>query len=251
MMKVLFALVVGVFFACNSKKVYREVSRTDKIDQDIVLINISNSDRSEIAALLLDIEKCKPLIVGIDVIFLKHKQLEEDSILSDALGIMNNDILAYEFDSQGNGKRSIDEFRKVAYGEGYVNLDERDEIASHFTPVKEVNGKLYESFALIITKHWRPKLKYDLTVNKSIPILFQRSQQQYYYFEKEDLMEKAVCELLKNKIVLVGYLGPEDEDKYYTPIRSNDKDQVGKSDTYGLVIQANAIRTILEYGRKD
>lgn len=39
-MKKLFALFLVVFLACNSKKVFREVARTDKIDSDIILINI-------------------------------------------------------------------------------------------------------------------------------------------------------------------------------------------------------------------
>lgn len=246
-MKILLASVISVLFACNSKKVFREVARTDKIDQDIVLINIGNSDRTEIASLLLTIEKCNPLIVGIDVLFLKQRQSLEDSILANAIERVSNNILAYRFDSTGKEERSIDKFRKFANDEGYVDLDRRDGVSSHFTPIKEVEGQLYESFALRIIKHWKPGFKYNLTVNKSIPILFQRSQQQFYYFVREDLQEKDVCELLKNKIVLIGYLGPGDEDKHFTPIRNNDKDLEGKPDTYGLVIQANAIRTILEH----
>jgi hypothetical protein len=249
-MKVSFAMLLVLSFACNSKKVYREVARTDKIDPDIILMNIGNSNRTEIAAFLLDIDKCMPLMVGIDVIFPKHRESSEDSILATAIEKVSNDILAYRFDSTGQEERSIDKFRKFASDEGYVDLDRREGVSSHFTPIKKVDGKLYESFALKTIKKWKPEFKYNLTVDKSVPILFQRSQQQYYYFVKEDLLDKNVCELLKNKIVLVGYLGPGDEDKQYTPIRSNDKDQEGKPDTYGLVIQANAIRTILEYEKK-
>lgn len=79
-MKIFFALLIIVSSACNSKKVYREVARTDKIDPDIILINIGNGNRSEIAALLLDIDKCSPLMVGIDAIFLRHRESLEDSI---------------------------------------------------------------------------------------------------------------------------------------------------------------------------
>ena len=78
---------------------------------------------------------------------------------------------------------------------------------SHFTPVKEVGGKLHESFALKISKQWKPEVELNLTANKSIPILFQRRLQQYYYFVREDLHDKEVCRLLKNKIILVGFLG--------------------------------------------
>ncbi|HEX4876183.1 MAG TPA: CHASE2 domain-containing protein, partial [Chitinophagaceae bacterium] len=195
------------------------------------------------------IEKCSPFLVGVDVIFHQDKQSSEDSILSKAFEEMSNDILAYEFSPTEKEIRSIDKFRKFASDEGYVDLVRREEISSHFIPIKKGSGGLYESFALKIIKKWKPEFKYNFTVDKSIPILFQRTQQQYYYFVKEDLLDKNVCELLENKIVLVGFLGPGDEDKHYTPIRSNDKGQEGKPDTYGLVIQANAIRTILEYGK--
>ena len=248
-MKILFALLLVVSFACNSKKVYREVARTDKIDPDIILMNIGNSNRTEIAALLLDIDKCSPLMVGVDIIFPKHKESFEDSILANAIEKMSNDILTFRIDSTGKEESSIDEFRRFANDEGYVDIHKREGVSSHFTPIKKVGGKLYESFALKIIKRWKPGFEYNLTVDNSIPILFQRSQQQYYYFVKEDLLDKNVCELLKNKIVLVGYLGPGDEDKHFTPIRSNNKDQEGKPGTYGLVIQANAIRTILEHGQ--
>ena len=64
-----------------------------------------------------------------------------------------------------------------------------------------------------------------------------------------DLLDTSVCELLKDKIVLVGLLGLGDEDNHFSPIRSNDKEI--KPDMYGIVIQANAIRTILRYEKKD
>lgn len=249
-MKILLASVISILIACNQKKVFREIARTDKIDQEIILVNIGNSSRSEIAALLLDIDKCSPLVIGVDVIFSKNKRFEEDSVLRTALEKVNNEILAYRFDSAGVEERSIDKFRKFTSDEGYVNLDRIEGIASHFTPIKEVDGKLYESFALRIIKKWKKEFKYNLAIDKSMPILFQRNQQQYYYFVKEDLLDKNVCELLNNKVVLVGFLGPGDEDKHYTPIRSIIKGQDSKPDMYGLVIQANAIRTILEHGQQ-
>jgi len=246
-MKFLLALLITTIFACNSKKVYSEVVQTDKIDPDIILFNISNGDRTDIANLLLDIEKCNPLAVGVDVIFPENKLSVEDSILANAFEKIHSDILAYKFDSTEKEIRSIDKFRKLGLAEGYTNLYQIDGVTSHFTPIKELNGKLAESFALKIIKQWKPGFKYNFSIDESIPILFQRSLQQYYYFVSEDLLDKNVCDLLKNKVILVGFLGPGDETKQYTPIRRNDKNIERKPDTYGLVVQANAIRTILEY----
>ncbi|OSZ80427.1 hypothetical protein CAP36_04010 [Chitinophagaceae bacterium IBVUCB2] len=151
----------------------------------------------------------------------------------------------------GKEERTIEGIRKFAKEEGHINVENRDGIISHFTPITKMDGKLYESFALKVIKLWKPEFKHNLTVSKSVPILYQRSLQQYYYFVTEDLLNKDVCELLKDKIVLVGFLGPGDEDKHFTPMRNNEKNIEGKPDTYGLVIQANAIRTILEYEKRD
>ena len=68
MIRILFGLIIFVAFSCNPKKVYREVVRTDKIDEDIILFNIGNISRAEIGELLIGIEKCEPLIVGIDIL---------------------------------------------------------------------------------------------------------------------------------------------------------------------------------------
>ena len=245
MIRILFGLIIFVAFSCNPK-VYREVVRTDKIDEDIILFNIGNISRAEIGELLIGIEKCEPLIVGIDILFLENKKSFDDSILTEALQKVSNDIIAYKFDSNEREERSIDRFRKFASEEGFINAEEKDGVLSHFTPVKEVGGKLHESFALKISKQWKPEVELNLTANKSIPLLFQRRLQQYYYFVREDLHDKEVCSLLKNKIILVGFLGPGDEDKHFTPIRSREEEIEGKPDTYGLVIIANEIRTILE-----
>lgn len=249
-MKFLFALAIVACFSCNQKKVYKEVARTDKLDEDIVLIGVGDSTRTQIAALLLDIEKCSPAVVGIDIIFAQEKQSLEDSALCSAFENLKNDILAWVITSSGKRIRCIEKVRKFADAEGYLNFHIREGISSHFVPITNLDDSVYESFALKIFKKWRPDFKYDFAPDQSIPILFQRTLKQYYYFVQKDLLDSNVCNFLKNKIVLVGNLGPGNEDKHYTPIRSNDKDQEGKPDTYGLVIQANAIRTILEYEKK-
>lgn len=246
----LIALAVLILFSCNNKKVYKEVARTDKFDEDIVLIGVGDSSRAQIAALLHNIDKCSPAVVGVDVIFAQEKQAFDDSILYKAFENLENDILAWVITSTGEQVRSIDQIRKFADAEGYINFDKREGVASHFVPISNFEGRLYESFALKVFKKWKPDFKYDIVPDQSIPISFRRTLKQYYYFVQKDLLDANVRDFLKNKIVLVGNLGPGIQDKEFTPIRSNDKDQEGKPDTYGLVIQANAIRTILEYEKK-
>lgn len=246
-MKLLFALLLSILFACNSKKADQQTAQTKEFDPDIVLINIGNTDRVGIATLLAKVSKCNPILIGLDIVFFKEKKEEEDSVLESVLKIVNNDILAYAFDMEGKEERPIPKFRKQVSGEGYVNTDEIEGVISHFTPIKEINGNFYESFALTIVKHWKPDLPQDkLVANKSIPILFRRTLDQYYHFTAKDLLQPEVCERLNNKIVILGFLGPGEEDKHLIPSVNNDSPSKGIKDTYGPVIIANTIRTLLE-----
>ena len=65
MMKgILFILVL--LLQCGKKKAQvQEVALGSNTDNEIVLINIGDGDRSEIADLLLKIGKCDPLVIGI------------------------------------------------------------------------------------------------------------------------------------------------------------------------------------------
>lgn len=247
MTKIIIFLLVFLL-QCKQKKVQvQEVALESNTDNEIVLINIGDSDRSVIADLLIKIEECDPLVIGIDAIFLKKGEPLKDKVLENTFSVMTNDVIAYKFDSTGKVERSVEEFRSKASGEGFINIEQENGMSDHFTPIKEEKGTTYESFALKIIKLWKPSFRLSILPNKSIPIRFKRSQEDFHYFEKPNLEESSVREFLGKKIILVGYLGPSSEDKHYTPLRSKIKFQGTGPDTYGVVIIANAIRTLLEY----
>jgi len=53
---------------------------------------------------------------------------------------------------------------------------------------------------------------------------------------------------IKDKIVLLGYLGPTDEDKKHTPMKMESLSITNtewEKDTYGVVILANIVRMVL------
>ncbi|HLG40855.1 MAG TPA: hypothetical protein VI461_14345, partial [Chitinophagaceae bacterium] len=83
------------------------------------------------------------------------------------------------------------------------------------------------------------------------PIKFTRTLEEFIHFNGLDLKTKNLCEYLRDKVVFLGYLGPSNEDKHFTPIRLVKKYADNQPDTYGLVMIANEIRTILEFGKKD
>lgn len=245
---IIFVLLFLIQCQPREKKVQvEEVALGTNLDREIVFFNIGDGDRADIADLLLQIEKCQPLVIGVDALFIEKTEPSKDSALEHAFAVMKNDVIAYKFDSTGKVEKAVDEFRSKASGEGFIDLEWENGLANHFTPMRDINGAIYESFALKIIKLWKPSYELSVLPNKSIPIRFKRSQEDFDYFEKPNLEENDVRELLSNKIVLVGYLGPSSEDKHFTPLRSKLKTPSNEPDTYGVVIYANAIRTLLEY----
>jgi CHASE2 domain-containing protein len=252
-----FLWIIGFFMLYASFKVYTafppnsernySVNIINTIDPDIVLINFGEGDRAFIGKLLMTIDSCKPILIGIDAFFIDAKDYTQDSILLHAFKTVKNDILIYDIDSQGRLSKSLDRFRSFVNDEGQVMTEEEDGLLSSITPIAVIDNKVHEHFALKIIKIWKPQFKPDLKINQSIPIKFTRTLEQFIHFDSTKLKTSNICEYLTNRVVLLGYLGPSNEDKHFTPIRLVRKYNDSLPDTYGLVIVANEIRTILEY----
>lgn len=241
---ILFILLI-TFWQCRQS--HSDVNLTDKIDPEIVLINIEEGDRAFIGNLLLTIDSCKPVLIGIDAWFSDERNPMQDSILMNALRSLQNDILSYATDSNGNPLKSHTKFNTLVIDEGLAIVEQKGGLASNIIPIKSIDNNIHESFPLKIIKHWKPQFKSSFEVDESIPIKFSRTLDQFIHFNGSELKTNNHCKDLSNKIVLLGYLGPSKEDKHYTPIRLIKKYPDNEPDTYGLVMIANEIRTILEY----
>jgi hypothetical protein len=242
------ALIIIVGTLYMRTKVTGKLS--DTIDPDIVLINMEEADRLVLSNLLLTINECKPTLIGIDAWFIGEQNPVKDSSLVNALKIVQNDILAYTIDSIGNPLKSDQKFSSLVSGEGVATTGRINGFLKNVTPLLTMNNEMHEQFALAIIKHWKPSFKSNIKKDQSIPIKFTRALEQFIHINGSELRNGNYCEYLKNKIVLIGYLGPSNEDKYFTPIRFVKNYPENEPDTYGLVIIANQIRTILGYESK-
>jgi hypothetical protein len=176
---------------------------------------------------------------------IKQKDPFQDSVLMYALKNIQNDLLSYTTDSAGNLLRSHAKFTSLVSGEGIANVY-GNELSTNIIPIENINGASYENFALAVTKYWKPDFRHNFKKGELIPVKFTRCLDHFVHYEGSEL-EAENCKDLKSKIVLVGYLGPSNEDKHFTPMRLFGKFDADEPDTYGLVIIANEIRTILEY----
>ncbi|MBL7723755.1 MAG: CHASE2 domain-containing protein [Chitinophagaceae bacterium] len=227
------------------------VKLTSQADPDIVLINIEDGDRDFLGKLLLKIDSLKPIVIGIDIFFPEQKDRKQDSTLIDALKKVKNDILVYSINENGKYSGSHQSFTSLATNVGFLEYEKTFNLISNMTPVPRIDGKVHVSFALKIIHHWKPDFNSKIKVNQRIPINYTRTLKQFLHLDGSFLLETNINNFdLKNKVILVGYIGPKQEDKHFTPLRLvNEDHNHDEPDTYGLVIIANQIRTILEYGK--
>ena len=218
-----------------------------EVDRDIVLINIGQGDREFIGKVLRKLDSLNPRVVGIDVTFQGHKK--NDSTLITALGELKNDILVYNIKDGGIINGSDPAFTNLA-DQGNLYYEQKLGLITTIVPLQKVNDIVHESLAFKIARKWEPDSALNIKVDEKIDINYLRSQEKFFVLKGSDLINTNVADFgLNNKIFLVGYLGPGVEDKHFTPLRYRKDFKANEPDTYGLVIIANEIRTILNYGK--
>lgn len=246
-MKYFYAILSALLFvACKSKE--NTSPADDGMDPDIVLVNIEKGDRAFIGSLIKAVDSCQPAVIAIDAWFVASKGVEEDSVLRDALKSTNKDIVAYMIDPDMGVRKSHPKFRSFMTAEG-VAVFEGGVEGITLKPILVFNKEKHISLELRIIEMWKPDFNYSFKPDESIPVRMLRQLDQYKHFDMQSL--RAHRDELKNKVVILSYLGPDNEDKHFTPLRKRKSYPQGEPDTYGAVIIANGIRSMLEYDKKE
>lgn len=246
----IFAILTLIIFAhCNNS--VPKVNLVGSQDPDIVLVNIENGDREFIGKILLKLDSLDPIVIGINVFFEGKKTRREDSILAKAMQKIDNVILPYGLSIKNEIEASDSIFMRFAKDKGLLKYIRTTGLISNMIPLPKIEDKVHESFAYKIVKYWKPDIKPNFEINQQIPINYQRTSEMFMQLDGSFLLETNIDDYdLKNKIFLLGYNGPGKEDKYSTPLRFTGKEpEHDEPDTYGLVIIANQLRTIIDYNK--
>ena len=234
---------------------YTKVQDKNKIyNKNLVLINVENKSRKELAFLLQHIQQGEPKVVGLDIIFAQRKN-DDDSLLSQALQTHNNYIFGYAADFENEQASVYNDSFFTGQKDGYINVAGEYAEFSTIRYYHPFNNK-QEAFTSSIIK------KFDSTVyqqlqqkhNNQTEIHYYGNLANFNYFDFDEVMDEGFdVDQLKDKIVLLGYLGLPtqrakarlDEDKLFTPLNER---LSGRSypDMYGLVVHANILRMVLE-----
>jgi CHASE2 domain-containing sensor protein len=223
------------------------------VDKRIVLVNIGHLDRAELGFLIDKVNSYKPKVIGLDIWFEKEKEPEKDSILYEVFSRTKNLVAVsvampekHDFAIQKN------HFDAILPKRGYANLIGEDiGTIRYYSPFEKVNGEKYPQITTAIIKEYDSVAYNKLEKrHKDVETInYTRRVNQYQVIENQDLMmDKVEGNLLKDKIVLLGYINPDPndvEDKKFTPM--NEK-VAGKSlpDMNGIVVQANIISMVLD-----
>jgi len=256
----------------NLTDIYYNKLRTNEevpYEDRIVLVNIGGKEygRRDIAKQISILSSHNPKVIGMDVKFFGLK--EDDPIgdfqLSQALADAGNVIIASEFAVNSDTATAWDTllvpppmFQEQAET-AYVNVGNQE--FSDFTtwrviPVKEQTrkGQKEPCFAVKVAEAYDPEAAkaFQKRDNEIEHIYFKGNLDKFTKLDVEDvLQERFTPDLIKDKIVIMGYMGNGytdyyfDEDKFYTPL--NEK-MVGRGvpDMYGVVVHANIISMILD-----
>ncbi len=220
----------------------------------VVLINVEDKNRSQVAYLLQQVQKGKPKVVALDIVYAKRIN-QQDSLLKAEFAAHNNYVFSYIADFENLRESIYTDSFFTTQRDGYATMvAENIEYSTirHYYPFNDNR----EAFTSAIIKkfdntHYQQLLKRK---NKKTEIHYTGNLSNFSYYDFDEVTNPDFdASALQNKIVLLGYVGMpkvnagnrQDEDKFFTPLNSR---LSGRShpDMYGCVIHANILRMILD-----
>ena len=224
--------------------------REFEIDTNLVIVNISTLGRGDLARLIDSVNYHEPATVGIDVFFPVPKVPETDSVLIQALNRSPNRVMVAGIDNM-DGLISSDSM--FLHG-GHIGVSSfRFEVDNHIRRFKSrfaLNPTdTLLGFDIQLVNNYSPeKASEFLERNREFEIINYAGNFQRFLVLEHHQFDNM--DLVRGKIVLLGFLGDEFgdrsslDDRHYTPLKDPDS-QLNVPDMFGVVIHANIISMIL------
>lgn len=237
-------------------------------ENNVVLINLENLDRKGIAQLIDSISAYQPKVIGLDALFFGAKNPQHDFALFRSIKNAGNVILSSKLDSVTSDGRHqymhepyglFHTVGKSAFANLVTGLDDGFRTSRVITPKEMVGDSVVWSFPADLVESFDEEAYRHLKArgNTLESINWVGNIDHFFRFRASDIFNNNVdLSLLKDKMVIVGYLGPklgevlDYEDVFFTPLNPN---PVGRAfpDMYGPVIHANAVSMMLKQNYID
>ena len=242
---------------------FTHFNENNYFESDVVLVNIEKLDRKGIAQLIDSVAKYQPKVIGVDALFFGARNPSHDFALFMAIKNAGNVILSSKLDSvmpDGSHKHIHEPYTLFhtastsAYANLVTGLDDGFRTSRVITPSEKVGDSVVWSFPAELTKAF-DKEAFDLLKERDKAletINWVGNVDHFFRYSARDIFKgKVDLQLLKDKLVILGYLGPklgevlDYEDAFFTPLNNH---PVGRAfpDMYGPVIHANAVSMMLK-----
>lgn len=234
---------------------YSKTKDKNKIYKEhLVLVNLENRNRKEIALLLQQLQTGNPKTIAIDAVFAGRKN-EDDDVLQQTFQQSDNYVLSYlaDFENPEKTIHSVSFFSQSTVG--YANVvgdDPEFSTIRYYYPFT----KNEEAFTSAVLKKYNPAVysKLKRRSDQKTEIHYFGDLPNFQYYDFDEVMDPTfVTNQLDGKLIIVGFLGIPakrntvqlDEDKLFTPLNPR---LSGRSypDMYGTVIHANILRMALD-----
>jgi len=229
------------------------------VNDKIVLINVEKIDKGRMAKGFVEVIKLNPKVISIDVA-LRYRKVKEDLELMEALD--RCDKIVFPTSIHYLGKDAYDKdilsfvsecdlvFRSINAKSGYVSAEmEKDKgsVPKKIILRMDVDGYQFPQYHFSM----RTAMKFDSLktlnfVNKhgvEVDFDYKNGTRRFKSFSLSEVLEgKLTKKDIEGKIVMFGFLGPGDVDKFFSPRNLNHKER----DIYGVEYLANIVAQILE-----
>ena len=245
------------------------------VDQHITIVNIARLDRRGIAEQLRIINKYEPMVVGIDVLFEGEKKEDPlgDAVLAEVLSETKNLVMVSKvsgYEEQTDSYRQLEKSHPMFSNSavtGHANLtteagsQEQYKSSRIFMTRPQAGGTEELAFAVKMASLYDPEATQAFLDrdNETEVINFRGNAlggeggfgNKFYALDVKDVFtENFTPDLIKDKIVLMGFMGEgfndvtTVEDKFYTPLNPQ---YAGRAfpDMFGVVVHANILAMIL------
>jgi|APTNR8051073442_1049403.scaffolds.fasta_scaffold16424_3 CHASE2 domain-containing sensor protein len=219
----------------------------------IVLIGVEEANRFTISTLLEKVCAVGPKVVGVNLFFFGETVQFHDAALMGSIYNCTNIVLASDLVEiptlKGGGLEIINSLHIFASDEttGFANFLDKNLMPQYFSTFEIVDATREYHFSVHVAMMFDSLKTSDFLLHndKVLEIDYRQGKRKFTKLTLDEILLKDFNpNVLKDKIVLVGYLGPSDEDKFITPLKANIKSS--KPDMYGTEILANIILQILE-----
>lgn len=252
------AVVVNLSFLNPFKEAFKDFSFTDiyyaeriqtpSVSSKIIIVNIEDRNRFELGLLLETILAYNPKAVGVDAIFRMPKDSTNDAYLARQLS--NTKVVSainFEPEEIIRTHKSLQPRQ-----ENYINIsfNVKSKVVRTFDGLRTRDSEVDTAFATKLAKLYEVPVPYK-KLQENQMIKFTGNYKSFLHFGFDEFMMLDNKEILKDKIVLLGYLGVptgnsfDIEDKFFTPLNAVTS---GKSlpDMFGIVVHANILKMMLE-----